>query len=996
MRRAWDEVQGLLDVVLGKFETRFLEPFKVLDELLAKGTPATADVKRLRNNTPQNSVTLGYFFEKLQSPAWLPLLRKEEFFAHPPEPKATEEGTILPLWPASRYLARMAAVAGAQEAVLDIVLAIPETANVRVYEDLADAARALPSHQAARLGPRLEQGIALPHQVLLPEKVGALVAHLASGAETAAALRLADRLLEVRRKAPRQTGGEGEPDDFSFPEAEGDFNEWRYRQILTKHIPTLVSAVGLDALRLLARRLDEALALSSRRGHEDKPDDYSAIWRPAIEDRGKRHGRGVKDLLVSAVRDTAEQLVRENASCLPNVVRVLEEHGWHVFERIVLHLLLTHPEGGDALVRARLTDRGLFDESERRQLRREYRRLAREQFGKLPPEDQALTLEWIDAGPALDDFRTRFEEWQGRAPTEEEVARHVKQWRLDHLGPIAQALAEPWKRRYDTLVTELGPPPDADFAVEIHAVWRGPTSPLSADELKAKPVRDIVEYLKTWEPAAGFMVPSREGVGRALTEAVAADPARFVSELEAFRGLHPTYVRSVLEGLSRALAEKRSFDWAAVLDLSHWVVNQPREFPPGAQRRGDDEDLDWSWTRKTIARLLMAGLEAGECSIPVALRERVWAVLRPLTDDPHPTPREEADWGGGKTSPHEVAINTVRGDAMHGVVEYALWLRRQAGEGPRAQARAARGFDEMPEVREVLDRHLDPGAEPSPAIRSAYGRYLPWLILLDKDWVTRNLARIFPEDPALSDLRDAAWETYIVCCPPYNDPLAVLGDEYGKAIDRIGTKPARTSGPGNPDEHLGDHLMVFYWRGKLALDKPDSLLARFYAKAGTGLRRDAIEFLGRMLGEAEVEAEVKERLTRLWDSRVKAALASGELRELETFGWWFGSAKLDEQSALTELLGTLRITKRIDPDFLVLDRLRELAPRRPGQAVECLRQMLEGAREPWEFDAWGEEMEKILRAALRSGNAAAETEARELVNLLAARGHLRYRELLNP
>ena len=66
-------------------------------------------------------------------------------------------------------------------------------------------------------------------------------------------------------------------------------------------------------------------------------------------------------------------------------------------------------------------------------------------------------------------------------------------------------------------------------------VFVGPTSPLGAAELKAKPVGEIVEYLKGWVPEGGFMAPSREGAGRALTEAVAADPARFVAAIQRFR-----------------------------------------------------------------------------------------------------------------------------------------------------------------------------------------------------------------------------------------------------------------------------------------------------------------------------------------------------------------------------------------------------------------------------------------------------------------------------
>src|SRR5207247_92866 len=118
----------------------------------------------------------------------------------------------------------------------------------------------------------------------------------------------------------------------------------------------------------------------------------------AIEGRSERNGRGVKDVLVSAVRDAAETIVREDPSNLPEVIRTLEAHGWHVFERIALHMLFKYPAEVGALIRERLTNRELFEESGRTQLRREYRRLARGHFGRLNPEDQALILGWIDEG----------------------------------------------------------------------------------------------------------------------------------------------------------------------------------------------------------------------------------------------------------------------------------------------------------------------------------------------------------------------------------------------------------------------------------------------------------------------------------------------------------------------------------------------------------------------------------------------------------------------
>jgi hypothetical protein len=197
-----------------------------------------------------------------------------------------------------------------------------------------------------------------------------------------------------------------------------------------------------------------------------------------------------------------------------------------------------------------------------------------------------------------------------------------------------------------------------------------------------------------------------------------------------------------------------------------------------------------------------------------------------------------------------------------------------------------------------------------------------------------------------------------------------------------------------PDEHL----MVFYWRGKLELDGPDDLLTRFYARSDRELGRETIEFIGRSLKntEGDLEEEVALRLARLWEQRVEVARATNEFTELETFGWWFTSGKLDESWTLRELLATLRLTKQIDPDFLVFEELSRLAPTRPGEVVECLHHMVEGVRDQWKLQAWREEIEKSLRAVLASGDAAARKHAIELVNVLAAKGHVGFRALLGP
>jgi hypothetical protein len=111
--------------------------------------------------------------------------------------------------------------------------------------------------------------------------------------------------------------------------------------------------------------------------------------------------------------------------------------------------------------------------------------------------------------------------------------------------------------------------------------------------------------------------------------------------------------------------------------------------------------------------------------------------------------------------PATLSINTTRGQAMHAAVRYALWVRRHIEKTPEGKERIAHGFKEMAEVREVLEAHLDPTLDPSLAIRSVYGQWFPWLVLLDPQWASAHVPNIFPQNKPLRDLRDAAWDTSV-------------------------------------------------------------------------------------------------------------------------------------------------------------------------------------------------------------------------------------------
>jgi hypothetical protein len=338
---------------------------------------------------------------------------------------------------------------------------------------------------------------------------------------------------------------------------------------------------------------------------------------------------------------------------------------------------------------------------------------------------------------------------------------------------------------------------------------------------------------------------------------------------------------------------------------------------------------------------------------------------------------------------------------MHGVIAYALWIRRDLDSQPNAEEKRARGFDEMPEVRGMLMAHLDLGRDPSLAIRSVYGRWFPWLVLLDRAWAAAHVSAIFPSDPSLAEPRDVAWDTYVTFCPPYDNILPLLEEEYTRAAERVGTRaPAKRFGD-DPNEALANHLTTLYARGKMRLDDPQAPIASFFAHAPVDLRLHALALIGRALARESkpVPPLILERLTRLWAARVAAMRTAAkpheDSRELEAIGSWFTSGAFDDTWVLAELEGVLERTGRVDPHHEVINRLAERSRAKPRAAAVCVRLMVQGDRDAWIVLGSSEQIREIAGRALKSEDQETRAAGVHLVNVLVAQGHPEFKELLS-
>lgn len=923
--------------------------------------PSAAEVDQAIALLRQSS-NYEYFFHKLSSADWIEPLADRRFFTEPPEPRSEGSHIQFPFWPESRYLARMAPQA--PDLVVRVLVRIPPTQNPRVHEDIVDAACALPAHLAATLTRLIEPFADDTYHFLLPEKLAVLIRHLADGGELADAVRLARALLRPQPAALDDIESHGVR---SNPRPR--ISEYEYAEVSDSVFAAIRRVNPAKAYDLAVDLLEDSL--SGGDPDVDRSADFSYLWRPTIEDGSPQGGYGdMRDALVTAVRDAA----CDDRVDIQLVVSDLESRQWSIFVRVALYALGRRaPLAPDlAIDRARRAE--LLNDPI---LHHEYRQVLREAMSLADDDEQQELLDLaIAAGQGSDD-----------SSDDNKLRRDYRT--AGTLTALGAALPVRGREVLRELMLDLSEHGVTQQEIErsvgpfgIVTSFVSPTSPLSATEITQMADAQLLGYLASWVPPAGWDTPTPEGLGRVLHDAVAQDPARFAGFANEFRHLAPTYVRSLTRGLREGLKGGTGFDWLPVLQLGTWVMAQSDQ-PSDHAERG--RDPDWSWTRAAIVDLLEGGLADGHAALPFKLRDVVWALLAQLLQDPDPTPEYEGEYGGANMDPFTLAINSVRGSALHATVQYAHWVRRNVGDTAT--------FADMPEVSAALDEHLDTASDPSIGIRSVYGRVFPQLHLLNPDWAESRVSTIFPLDQESAAWFKASSEAFIVFTQPFDDLADVLGTVYAAAAQRLRSDDEHSHRYLDPGGRLAGHLAAFLARGVWSVT--DAAVGTFFASAPAEFRGAVHRHLSEVVGWEEPPAEMVERGMAVWEMRLEAVRGdpAGNMAELESFSAWFERSALDPAWRLRHLMDVLKLTGgRIDHTWDVFRTLEDLAKQAPSDALEAVRWLSQPTDEPWQFRAGQDHIMRILAIGLAAD--ATRDQATSLVHHLGARGHIEFRALL--
>lgn len=919
-----------------------------------------------------------YFLSRLENPRWIKPLSEKGVFKNPPPVSVEESRSTFPHWPATKYLARMAAIT--PEEVADILLDI-ETDNPSVIYDVVQAALAMPPAIAKRLIPAISHAAKSGTLWIAYKDSCEICAKLAEGGEVAASLELADAL-------------------FHLDTAEDERDSQRDEYVYIDGLKTVTSALARIEPSVFLSRLCNWLQIAIRAKRlpgRTEDEDYSDTWRPAIEEHSQNYTFDFAGNLVSCIRAGYEKAIRNKKISLEDSLTELKNYQYLIFERLRIHLINVFAEENEELACQTILDHALLDND---RFKHEYAMLIGERWNLLSSTQREEWFDLIESGPNMSDFDILFLQHNGEEPSDQDRQHHIKCWQYRKLHWVRTHLDDKWKALYQSMLAEHGPPMFADM--NTSPVRYGNESPLSEEDLENLGFQQAVETVCSWQPKKQSpWGPNIAGLADTFTRYVAANTVEFSKHAEAMIDCPQVFILGYLGQISETVKTGQKVDLTAVITLCNWVMEQPSAAETDSY---DLLDSNWQRTRNQISDLLQyvckAWIDDSSVYSIDDYRDSVWALIEQLCDDSIDSTILSDIQGQDPRSIDylHLAINSPRGKAVESCLEYARWVANHKKVLERGRETVPGGFDLMPEVRAVLDRQI---AEESRSYTglSIIGSRINVIHWIDGNWLSTNATELFnlegiEKTPRLTD-GWAAWNTFLVWVRPHVEYYKAFKPQFAYAVLQAASVEVADNHHEEPMYHLGEHLMILYGRGQLELDQDDNLLRKFLDNSTPEIRRYAIGFIGQSLeGEAEVPPAVIERFQGLWNTywngpgKQDASDSPGSL----LFGAWFTSGKFPDDWALAQLEEFVAIDPIPEPDRSIAARLAVIANVDIAKSLNILNRLVRGDNEGWRIYGWRDSVRTILEVAI--GEATVRKQAEQLINFLGRRGYNELGELL--
>jgi hypothetical protein len=944
-----------------------------------------------------------YFFRRAPHHAWAPVLWARGFFRNPPTPRNLNDNYLRQFWAEQDYLISVAAEV--PEVIVGHLQAIPEDSG---YIDQAIRGLCLiPGMTAETAVPWVLAW--LEDDRTTPAVLGAtpeLIKHLVSEGRPLSALDLF-RELTAPKPAPNPKevvghiiGGEA-VSKFSLGAA------------MFEEVGELIKLLKAAGYGKVVAVLEEHLCSAVRMEASTKRLKDSQVWsflEDPLDDASPYMDREYKNHLVRWLRDTLEAWVSADAPAVrPLIERYLSE-SQTILRRLGFHLLQKFPKPYRGLVARELRKVKNSDDWD---IRDEFLKLLQNGYPVLGEKDREGLISRICRGLPRKEKR-QWRRWVKENATAEDAAyveNLEKRWIRDRLAMIKENLQGEPALLLERLIGEVGEPdypdPRRRYPIAYHVTEIGP---LPAEELADMPPEELIRFLGEWQPGPEREVgPQRvtpRGLARTVADVMLGDLEKFGDYLFSVARMRYEFADALFDRLTNT--DLYPLPWELKVSLCERLLGDDSVRTDVSQHSG----RGWMGVRQTMLRVIETWFDESNRPVPAEYLPRVREVILLLTDDADPRPEDERPEEGvyGEKNPSVIAWSHVRPSALSTLIDYAryrAWLLEQAAGGGEP---AGPGLSRLePVVRETFTRKLDRHADPSPAVHSIYGRWLPQLLWLDKEWLESHIEQIFPEgdDEETEWLYAAAWDSYM----RFSETVSIarvemLRPKYERAIDNLSKGVVTRTSP-EPGRELSNHLLIEYLNADYELRSPagqDSMIVKFYARLSPPQHADAAWVLWKLCDVSRDRLDdYWPRARALWQWRVDAASADNHPADFDDeMNWFTLLLKIaHERETMTSLWPVLegilphvaRSGTRHHGWDSVEEYLAKEVDRDPVNSIRYYRLMhTRRAESAWAFFG-DKDADKIIETAADSEEA--RQEALDLIDLLGRNKNYRYMEIYN-
>jgi hypothetical protein len=946
--------------ILHSFVGSFFEGTERLDELLKRGVqPDQIDEIFTLIASPHHQA---YFFNNLNDHNLIPFLKKKGMFESPFKTEPLKGGGIrFPVWPPSRYLARMTPTSPDE---VSEIFSKMETDNASVVQDIVSAALSAPAKTARKLVPKICRAAENNLLVLCSEDAGTLCVKLAEEGDAQSAELLAIALFTPRKK------------NFN----RSSWDEHQYREGLEKVIATLApvstSSTFLEKLCVWMQLFIE----SEKRFDPESGNDYSFVWRRAIEDHAENLDYHRASPMVAFIRDGFELSIENKKMSIDKAFEILDRQKYLVFKRIKLHLINKFAEQNPNIAKVAILNRDFFEQDE---YKHEYAKLVENRFSLLNESERQEWFFWTKNGPSNFDLK----DLKSNA-SEEQISRGKRYWRYRRLNWIKDYFTGSHKTDYESLKEEFGDLTLLDLNTSSYSGMI--ESPINTEDLSKLSFKEAVKTVTEWRPNSQSLSGIEE-LANAFQEYVNVQPVAFSRESKELISYPLIFISKFIGAMSLAIKMGSDIKINAVLDLCLWAASFPSDSTNG------HVDKYWSWARSEIALFMKAVCQATEGHSPKysmeEFRTRLWQIINCLClikddaiflVDKDEDPRSE-DYV-------QIAINSPKGQAMEATLEYARWVFNHFKQLPNKADRA-----EFTEVMRLMESLLF-AEDRTPGELAMIGANIHLLYVIDKFWLEKYADAIFPLESnefSPSGLEWAAWNAFLSNSHPHIEFYRLFKKQFTFAVNQAPfIQSPKKGSANNPAYRLGEHLIILYMRRELLLDDEELSLRRFLSEGTSDVRRHTIEFIGRVLQHhSEISEGVEKRCIELWELYWKDNGDKDAHKECGSWPFvsWLTCRKFPKKWCLEQFERYCQANKNPEISSWAMEELTWISDVDFKKSVNILDAIVRSDKEGWHIPGWLDSIHAILEAALKKDCNC--SQSRQLIDFLGRSGYMKFREL---